>query len=52
MTPLLVFTSASVTFAPFTMTPSPTVNANVWPFTAVADMHSVTALDGTSPKTT
>ena len=52
MTPLLVFTSAKTTFAPLTMTPSPTVNASGWPLTAVAVMQSVTAEAGTALPTT
>ena len=52
MIPLLVFTSAIVTFAPFTITPVPTVKARGCPFTASALMHSVTAEAGTAPGTT
>ena len=52
MTPLLVATSASVTFAPLTMTPSFTVNESGCPLTASALMHSVTAVEGTLPATT
>ena len=52
ITPLLVLTSARVTFAPLTITPLPTVKDRDWPLTAVTDKHSVTALDGTSPETT
>ena len=52
MTPLLVPTSAEVTVASFTITPFPTVKESVCPFTAVAVIHSVTAVDGTSPDTT
>ena len=52
MTPLLVPTSASVTVAPLTMTPPLTVNERGCPFTASADIHSVTAEEGTFPATT
>ena len=52
MTPLLVVTSASVTFASLTMTPPFTVNESGWPLTAFADMHSLTFAAGTSPETT
>ena len=52
ITPLLVPTSASVTDASLTMTPSPTVKEIGFPLIVVADIHSVTALDGTSPMTT
>ena len=52
ITPLLVLTSAKVTLALFTMTPSPTVNAIGFPLTVLAVKHSVTAEDGTFPATT
>ena len=52
ITPLLVLTSAKVTLAPFTITPSPTVNDIGFPLTVFADIHSVTAVEGTAPETT
>jgi len=52
ITPLLVFTSASVTLASFTITPEPTVNDSGLPLTVSADIHSVTAVEGTAPETT
>ena len=52
MIPLLVSTSARVTFAPFTITPVPTVKPRGCPLTASAVMHSVTAEAGTALGTT
>ena len=52
MIPLLVATSVAVTVAPLTMTEDPTVNERGFPFTAVADIQSVTLAAGTSPATT
>ena len=45
-------TSARMTFASLTITPSPTVKVKSSPFTAAATMPSVTAEDGTAPDTT
>ena len=53
ITPLLVATSASVTLAPFTITPLlSTVKDNFLAFTVSADIHSVTLDEATSPETT
>ena len=52
MTPLLVLTSARVTVASLTITPSPTVKAIGLPLTVFAVRHSVTADDGTLPAMT
>ena len=52
MSPLLVATSAIVTVASLTITESPTVKANVWPFAAVVVIQLLSAVDGTSPNTT
>ena len=52
MTPLLVETSASVTVASLTMTPPLTVKERGCPLAASADIHSVTAAEGTFPATT
>ena len=50
--PLLVFTSAIVTFASLTITPPSTVKESGFPLTESADIHSVTAEAGTAPDTT
>ncbi len=52
MIPLLASTSARITFASLTITPSPTVKVKSSPFTAAATKPSVTAEDGTAPDTT
>ena len=48
MIPLLFGTSVAVTFAPLTVTPSPTANDSGLPLTVVAERQSVTAEAGTS----
>ena len=52
MIPFEAATSARMTFASLTITPSPTVKVKSSPFTAAATMPSVTAEDGTAPDTT
>ena len=52
MIPFEAMTSARMTFASFTITPSPTVKVKSSPFTAAATNPSVTAEDGTAPDTT
>ena len=52
MIPFEAGTSARTTFASFTLTPSPTEKDRASPLTAVADIPSVTADDGTAPATT
>ncbi len=52
ITPLLVPTSARVTFASFTITPEPRLKDRICPFTAGAVIQSDSAVDGTFPDTT
>lgn len=52
ITPFDARTSAKMTFASLTITPSPTEKVKSSPFTAEATIPSVTAEDGTAPDTT
>ena len=52
ITPLVVITSARITLASLTITPSPTEKLRSSPLTAAAVIPSVTADDSTLPETT